>query len=108
MKTALDYVLEERIRQTVKKGYTSEHDDQHKNGRLAVAAACYAVNKMPDVTISVCRASHTECGMQLQDAWPWDREWDKRQKHSRFRSAVISCSLMLAELERMIRNGEND
>lgn len=42
----LDVIAElqgERFRQRNSEGWTAEHDDQHDNGALAAAAACYAI-----------------------------------------------------------------
>jgi len=36
-------VLVERQRQIVVKGWTPEHDDEHDEGELGMAAACYAM-----------------------------------------------------------------
>jgi len=40
--TGIERIAAERIRQTEKLGWTREHDDQHEDGELAYAAACYA------------------------------------------------------------------
>jgi len=37
-------VLAERQRQVTAEGWTPEHDDSHKAGSLAAAAACYTFN----------------------------------------------------------------
>ena len=39
---ALADVVAERVRQTSAEGWTAEHDDQHSDGALALAASCYA------------------------------------------------------------------
>ena len=42
MKTVIDEIAEERIRQRRVEGFTSEHDDKYRDGELARAAVCYA------------------------------------------------------------------
>ncbi|HBZ9867442.1 TPA: hypothetical protein MND73_004376 [Salmonella enterica subsp. houtenae] len=37
-------VIAERYRQQSVEGWTSEHDDEHGDGELALAASCYAEN----------------------------------------------------------------
>lgn len=40
---AADDVLAERLRHKDVEGWTDEHEDTHKEGGLAAAAACYAL-----------------------------------------------------------------
>ena len=83
----------ERIRQKSVEGWTPEHDAQHGQGELAMAAACYALNKMPMYTDG-WRADTLEW-------WPWHPDWDKRKKHDRERSLEIAAALIMAELDRI-------
>jgi hypothetical protein len=41
--TGIEIIAAERKRQVEVKGYTSEHDDEHDMGELALAAALYAL-----------------------------------------------------------------
>jgi len=86
MTRAATDVLAERQRQVEAEGWTIEHDDQHRNGELATAAACYAEPK----------------GL-YNFAWPWDREWWKPK--DRRRDLVRAGALILAEIERLDRAG---
>jgi hypothetical protein len=36
------------------------------------------------------------------DAWPWSRNWDKRDKHSRTRRLEIAGALIAAEIDRLV------
>lgn len=85
-KAAAD-VLAERRRQVEVEGWTPEHDDEHGDGSMAVAAACYADTERPD-------------GM-CPGRWPWlAKHW---RPHSRRRDLVRAAALLLAEIERLDR-----
>lgn len=83
---ALD-VLAERQRQISTEGWTPEHDDQHTDDELALAAASYAISANPD--------------MSAPSFWPWDAKWWK-PKDGR-RNLVKAGALILAEIERLDR-----
>ena len=89
--SVLESIRIERERQVSDEGWTEEHDDQHVEGELADAAACYA---------ATCEIYFGD----MQPLWPWDDEWDKRKKHDRKRRLVIAGALIVAELERMERS----
>lgn len=84
---ALD-VLFERQRQVTGEGWTPEHDDEHKDGQLAEAAACYAM--LADSQ-----------GFSTPAHWPWSPDWWK-QSGAR-RDLVKAGALILAEIERIDR-----
>jgi len=90
-KAATD-VLAERERQVTAEGWTPEHDDDHNNGELAKAAACYALQ-------SACPGNQ---GDYLR-FWPveWASSWWK-PKDSRS-DLVKAGALILAEIERIDR-----
>lgn len=85
-------VLAERRRQVDVEGWTSEHDDTHRDGELALAAACYAMS-------SAGLARH-----QFRGWWPWDWAWFKRSPGRR--ELVKAGALILAEIERRDRHAE--
>ena len=90
---ALD-VLAERRRQIEVEGWTPEHDDAHRTGGMAVAAACYAAWTLPSRPAS--EVVHT--------LWPWTgwaHTWfkPKETRHNLIRAAA----LLLAEIERLDR-----
>lgn len=88
---ALDDVLAERRRQIEVEGWTPEHDDEHKEGEMAVAAGYYALQ---------CGYPH-ERESSVPTYWPWDAKWWKpRDKR---RNMIKSVALGLAEIERMDR-----
>ena len=83
-------VLAERERQQAEEGWTPEHDDEHCNGELAMAAVCY-INE----TGTVNRNGGKPWG------WPWDASWWK--PNARRRNLVKAGALILAEIERIDR-----
>lgn len=83
----------ERIRQKSAEGWTPEHDAQHELGELAIAAACYALEKLPERKRQEAYA--------IAPDWPWHPDWDKRDKHSRERCLEIAAALIMAELDRI-------
>lgn len=88
---ALD-VLAERRRQMEREGWTPEHDDEHEDGELSRAAAAYAVEGIV--------WSHMP-----RSLWPWDMaSWYKPT--TRRRNLVKAAALILAEIERLDRAGQ--
>lgn len=83
-------VVAERQRQKTIEGWTPEHDDEHCNGELAMAAVCY-INE----TGTVNRNGGKPWG------WPWDASWWK--PNARRRNLVKAEALILAEIERIDR-----
>ncbi|WP_410734112.1 ead/Ea22-like family protein [Citrobacter freundii] len=83
-------VVAERQRQKTIEGWTPEHDDEHCNGELAMAAVCY-INE----TGTVNRNGGKPWG------WPWDASWWKPK--TRRRNLVKAGALILAEIERIDR-----
>jgi hypothetical protein len=79
-------VLAERARQVEVEGWTPEHDDEHTDGSLAVAGACYALVDARDT---------------IGGAWPWDFRWWKPTTQRR--NLIKAGALILAEIERVDR-----
>lgn len=104
-------VIEERDRQIQSEGWTAEHDMQHEPGLLAVAGACYAVNKQT-ATLKICGVDmkaefnvhmKVEGSRMNRDAFPFQPQYDKREKHDIKRSLIIAAALIIAELDRIIQ-----
>lgn len=88
-------ILSERIRQMEVEGWTPEHDEQHADGSLAKAAACYAVAE-----------ELREAGRpRLPGFWPmsWDEEWFKPTPDDRIRELAKAGALIAAEIDRLLR-----
>lgn len=88
-------VLTERRRQVEAEGWTPEHDDEHGNGEMAEAAACYAA----------CAETHSMTGHPPM-SWPWSPHWWKPSPDQR-RNLVKAAALLLAEIERLDRTAIN-
>lgn len=93
-------IVEERRRQIGDEGFDEKHDDRHRGGVMGLAAACYASPKELYVKTGNDRT------ITFKDAWPWERHWDKRGKHSVRRRLVIAAALIMADIERMDRRDE--
>lgn len=67
-------ITAERRRQVEREGWTPEHDDEHTDGSLALAACCYAAPERLFVRDQSATSIH------FSDPWPgsWARSYDKR------------------------------
>lgn len=89
-KLGVQLIQNERERQIDFEGYTAEHDDQHKEDQLAIAAAHYAT---PDWCVT--------------PRWPFRREDNKKGKHDRIRELAIAGALIAAEIDRLARTDQS-
>jgi hypothetical protein len=94
-KTGTDLITVERQRQISVEGWSAEHDDQHLDGELAVAAACYA---MPAFCRTMCSSTPG-----VQAIWPWGVEWWIPCPTDRVRELVKAGALVAAEIDRLLR-----
>jgi hypothetical protein len=84
-KVVVGDIAAERHRQRRVEGYHPLHDDTHCDGELARAAAAYITG---DITL-----------------WPWDRTyWKPKTRRS---DLVRAAALLVAEIERLDRKGED-
>ena len=110
----IERIAKERQRQVSVEGWTPQHDDEHKDGEMAIAAACYAAPY--SIKADICRIVPCSCREATcehwggviekrgwQDPWPWSGEWDKRGKHERIRQLEIAGALLAAEIDRLLR-----
>jgi hypothetical protein len=90
--SALDDIATERARQIAVEGWDAAHDDAHKNGALAMAAASYAA-EAADTLRGQARIA--------QAIWPWAWKWwkPKNPRHDLVRAGA----LIVAEIERLDR-----
>jgi len=79
-------IARERARQIEEEGFAAEHDDQHENGELAQAAACYAIPP--------------HCSNA--PSWPLSSPY-KKHLLSRLRQLEISGAFAAAEIDRLLR-----
>lgn len=85
-------VAAERRRQIELEGWAAEHDDEHSENEMALAAACYAMS-----------AGGYAKG-KVPPVWPWVKEWWKPSTARR--DLVKAGALILAEIERLDRMAE--
>lgn len=111
--TGAELIVAERECQMSKEGWDAQHDDEHTEGELALAAVCYA-----SPTPLLIKEKHGR-GIGFVDPWPWFDTievtrygdglttqvpaWDKRKKHSKLRKLVIAGALIAAEIDRLQR-----
>jgi len=97
-KAVLD-VIEERRRQVCSEGWTPSHDDQHGDGAMSIAAACYALwdQRGPQVA-----------ELNLGKLWRWTgwgESWFKPKDPRR--NLIRAAALLIAEIERLDRRAAN-
>lgn len=96
----VEIIRAERRRHFDVEGWTPEHDDEHVNGEIALAAACYAwPSPRP---------------LEVKKAWPWElQDWkpelfgvgadDREKRESRIRVLAKAGALIAAEIDRLGR-----
>lgn len=97
----VERIADERRRQVDEEGWTAEHDDQHRRGELAAAAACYALHCVD-----------TSDGEFLADVfdwfWPFEPEWWRPGAEEDVSSCVRRLekagALIAAEIDRLLRD----
>lgn len=114
MPTGSELIAAERARQVSEEGWTPEHDEQHTEGELVLAAVCYAT------PIQLYRQGPNRPNrVILSDPWPewWDPQWDKRphtpsgylrdncllSDKLRIRQLAKAGALIAAEIDRIQR-----
>ena len=97
-------IADERLRQIMAEGFTTEHDDGHIHGELATAAACYAAQ------ISIYEMVEREGSIIFSDPWPFEDECNKRPRSgstvstvTRIRLLEKAGALIAAEIDRLLR-----
>lgn len=94
MSNFLELVAKERTRQIVEKGYTAEHDDEHTDGSIADAGACYAATEMIYQRVDI---------EYFREVYKWDLDYFTKSQHDRKEQLVIAASLIMAEYDRILR-----
>lgn len=92
---AVQDVEAERLRHVEEEGRTAEHDDQHTDDELALAAAAYAMPAHRRVINGANGKQHRPW------FWPWRaKDW---KPGNRRRELVKATALLIAEIERIDR-----
>jgi hypothetical protein len=92
---ALWYIAQEVVRQREDEGWTVAHDDEHGNGEMASAAACYAL------LVAQPPNDHRHGLGYPPSAWPWDVKWWKPKNTNR--NLIRAGALIVAEWGRFMR-----
>ena len=105
MANGIQLIAAERKRQIAKEGWSAKHDDGHKGGELADAAATYA---MTPLTRNYARNATPGCGHETyvsrrDEIWPWDEKWWKPSRRNRVLELVKAGALIAAEIDRLQR-----
>lgn len=102
-------IAAERQRQIEKEKWSDDHDDEHDDGSLLLAAIAYAGSAFAEDDprrrfVCVGRAL-SGGGAAYTDPWPtsWHGCHDKRDQHDRRRKLVIAAALIAAEIDRTDR-----
>jgi hypothetical protein len=91
----------ERVRQQSAEGWSEAHDDGHRNGELARAAACYCAIAGNDDETRNARLGLDGRQPWVPATWPWDYSWWKPK--DRRRDLIRAAALVVAEIERLDR-----
>jgi hypothetical protein len=103
LRTGVERIAAERQRQTEVEGWDADHDNAHRTGQLARAAALYAIPQgwrnpridgIMDGSISLLAA-----------LWPrnWASHWWKPTPDNRIRELEKAGALVAAEIDRLLR-----
>lgn len=95
--SVLDEIAAERKRQIEGEGWSPAHDDAHKHGEMAGAAACYVMHGLKIGNTSLNNAVTN----MVSRLWPWADHWWKPK--DRRRDLIRAAALLVAEIERLDR-----
>ena len=83
----VERIAQERERQIEEEYWSYEHDDNHRDGELAMAAACYAYYE----------------DAEYPEHWPFDDDCWKPSPDNRIRDLEKAGALIAAEIDRLMR-----
>lgn len=91
--TGVSLIAAERQRQMAVEGWTPEHDDEHKQEELLMAAYAYIAKAWSGPTVDM---------IVPPACWPWSRSWWKPSP-DKTRNLVKAGALIAAEIDRLNR-----
>lgn len=102
---ALWYMAQEIVRQREDEGWSVAHDDEHDEGQMAMAAACYAHLAGAQAKVNgrgkPGRIMTTAPSMSPPPSWPWDERWWKPKGINR--NLIRAGALIAVEWGRFMR-----
>lgn len=98
MKTAIEMILDERRRQIEVEGWTLAHDDDHEDGELSLAAACYAAYPL---------VIYFKNEIGFKKLRPFD-EYDIKDGKTEIQQLVAAGALIVAEIEKIQRENRDN
>jgi hypothetical protein len=98
--TGIELITQERQRQIEQEGWSVEHDAEHKNDELALAAACYAGYKRIDSKEEFVDVYKTRI-LRYPEIWPFEGSWWKPTPDDRIRELQKAGALIAAEIDRL-------
>ena len=97
MKTGIDLITDERNRQIKVEGWTKEHDKEHSNDTLALAAVCYAIpSELRKYEYDPMQKE------RIPFFWPWEKSYWKPSPENRIKELVKAGALIAAEIDRLL------
>lgn len=102
MKTGIELIAKERRRQIEVEGWTPEHDAEHCNQELALAAVCYATPPSSRETLASSVGMYDEQTLNYPLDWPWKSKWWKPTPDDRIRELTKAGALIVAEIDRLL------
>jgi len=93
----IERIAAERQRQIDDKCWSPEHDDDHEDGEMALAAASY-----------ILAEQDRNEDYESSDMWPWEAKWWKPSQENRIRELEKAGALIAAEIDRLIRKPDRD
>lgn len=100
MKTGIEIIAKERQRQESQEGWSPTHDDAHKKGEMAGAAACYALSACCFLNPQQVEAYREGVTHKVR-IWPWENSWWKPK--DKVRDLARAGALIAAEIDRLQR-----
>lgn len=96
LKSGIELVILERIRQIEVEGFSIMHDRKHENGELALAACYYAFNE--DTIDWIQEEFGNDMHLYF---WPFDLESIKLEPNNRIKQLTKAGALIIAEIDRL-------
>jgi hypothetical protein len=100
-KSGVDLIAAERTRQIKKEGYGADHDQDHDNGELAKAAACYA---NPIFNQQQHHVGALLGEKAVPEFWPFEKGWWKPTPEDRVKELAKAGALIAAEIDRLTKH----